>query len=45
MYTFVYNEKKKPEASLGNHDDAVISDAICCYMRNFAILVPREEEE
>lgn len=44
MYTFVYNAKRRPEASLGNNDDAIISDAICCYMRNHAILVPNMDE-
>lgn len=45
MYTFVYNAKKKPEASIGNHDDAVMSDAICCYMRDHAIITWGANEE
>jgi putative bacteriophage terminase len=45
MYTFVYNAKKRPEASLGNHDDAVMSDAICCYMRDHVIVIPHGLEE
>lgn len=33
MYSFIYNEKNKPEAQEGTHDDAIISDAICYQMR------------
>lgn len=33
LFTFVYNDKKKPEAILGTHDDFIISDAICYQMR------------
>lgn len=45
MFTFVYNGKNRPEASLGNHDDAVMSDAICCYMRDHAIMVSQDQED
>lgn len=45
MFSFVYNAKNRPEASLGNHDDAVLSDAICCYMRNHAIIVSQNQED
>ena len=38
MYSFIYNDKNRPEASIWNHDDAIMSDAICCYMRNYAIV-------
>ena len=34
MYSFVYNDKKKPEALLWSHDDAIMSDAICRQMRH-----------
>lgn len=44
MYTFLYNDKNRAEASEGNHDDAVMSDAICCYMRDHAIIVSHAEE-
>ena len=44
MYTFLYNSKNRPEASAGNHDDAVMSDAICCYMRDHVILVGHSQE-
>ncbi len=37
MFHFVYTEKNRPEASKWNHDDAIISDAICCYMRHTPI--------
>lgn len=33
MYSFIYNEKHKPEAQQGTHDDAIIADAICYQMR------------
>lgn len=33
MYTFVYNEKKKPEAQEWCHDDCIIADAICLQTR------------
>lgn len=34
MYTFVYNEKKKPEALEWCHDDMILADSICYQMRN-----------
>lgn len=39
MFHFVYNESQRPEASKWEHDDAIMSDAICCYMRNNPIYV------
>ncbi|HMY80483.1 MAG TPA: hypothetical protein PK048_01405 [Candidatus Absconditabacterales bacterium] len=33
MYSFIYNEKHKPEAQEGTHDDAIMADAICYQMR------------
>lgn len=33
MYSFIYNEKHKPEAQQGTHDDAIMADAICYQMR------------
>lgn len=33
MFTFVYNEQKKPEAMEWCHDDAVMADAICNQMK------------
>jgi hypothetical protein len=33
MFWFVYSDKKKMEAVLGCHDDAIMSDAICRQMR------------
>ena len=32
LYSFVYNEKNRPEAQEGTHDDAVITDCICLQM-------------
>lgn len=45
MYSFIYNDKNRPEASIWNHDDAIISDAICCLMRNYAIIVDQSEQD
>lgn len=45
MFTFVYNAKNRPEASQGNHDDRIMSDAICCHMRNHAIIVDNNLED
>ena len=39
MYDFVYNEKKKPEAIEWSHDDLVMTDAICCWMRKEPMMV------
>jgi phage terminase large subunit len=33
MLTFVRNEKGKPEAQEGQHDDCVLADAICQEIR------------
>jgi len=32
MYSFIYNEKKRPEAQKWSHDDAIICDCICYQM-------------
>jgi len=34
MYTFVYNDKNKPEAIQWYHDDDIMSDAMCYQMRH-----------
>ncbi len=33
MFSFVYNEKGKPEAQIWSHDDCIMADAICWQMR------------
>lgn len=45
MYSFIYNDRNRPEASIWNHDDAIMSDAICCLMRNYAIVVDQTEQD
>lgn len=34
LFTFIYNEKWKPEAQLWDHDDMIMADAICLFMRH-----------
>ena len=34
MFTFTYNDKNRPEAQSGKHDDCVMADAICMFMRH-----------
>lgn len=45
MFTFVYNEKNKPEAIVWYHDDEIMSDAICYQMRYERIYVPASREK
>lgn len=42
MFTFVYNEKNKPEAVVGCHDDDILSDAICFQMRYERVIYQEE---
>jgi len=42
-YTFVYNEKKKAEAMEWCHDDMIMSDAICYWMRKEPVRRPRTQ--
>lgn len=39
MFSFIFAENGRPEANKGNHDDGIMSDAICCYMRKFPIFI------
>ena len=42
LFTFVYNEKNKPEAIIWCHDDEVMADAICYQMRFERVLEPNK---
>lgn len=43
MYDFIYNDKHKPEAIEWSHDDSILSDAICCWMRKEPMPKPQDE--
>lgn len=45
MYTFVYNDKKKPEAMEWCHDDAVMWDAICNQMKYAPVRLKKKKRK
>lgn len=43
MRYFIRNDKKKREATTSEHDDAIMSDAICCYLIQYEGVATKSE--